>query len=164
MTQVVIDNPILNAPFDEPNCSCLSNSRTTESTNVVDDTGSWEQKLAQALEEMPEVDRDVKNQSLGFTIPYTLNGEEKQYYPDFIACHRDGRSAGLQACLNLIIEVTGEARKDKAAKVTTARTLWVPAVNNHGGFGRWAFVEVTDPWDAQRTIHAAVEAAGVAAL
>ena len=58
--------------------------------------------------------------------------------------------------VNLIIEVTGESRKDKAAKVTTARTLWVPAVNNHGGFGRWAFVEVTDPWDAQRTIRAAV--------
>jgi len=55
-----------------------------------------------------------------------------------------------------MIEVTGEARKDKVAKVTRARTLWVPAVNNHGGFGRWAFVEVTDPWDAQRTIRAAV--------
>ena len=45
----------------------------------------------------------------------------------------------------------------------TARTLWVPAVNNHGGFGQWAFVEVTDPWDAQRTIRAAVQAAGAAA-
>ena len=120
-------------------------------SHVVADTGSWEQKMAQALEEMPEVVRYVKNQSLGFTIPYTLNGEEKQYYPDFIAMVDD---------LNVIIEVTGEARKDKAAKVTTARTLWVPAVNNHGGFGRWAFVEVTDPWDAQRTIRAAVSAAG----
>jgi type III restriction enzyme len=135
-------------------------------SHVVADTGSWEQKMAQALEEMPEVLRYVKNQSLGFTIPYTLNGEEKQYYPDFIAYVTDGRSlydgrsAGLQACLNLIVEVTGEARKDKAAKVTTARTLWVPAVNNHGGFGRWAFVEVTDPWDAQRTIRAAVQSSG----
>jgi len=43
--------------------------------------------------------------------------------------------------------------------VTTARTLWVPAVNNHGGFGRWAFVEATDPWDAQRTIRAALSKA-----
>jgi type III restriction enzyme len=34
-------------------------------------------------------------------------------------------------------------------------TLWVPAVNNHGGFGRWAFVEVTDPWDAWGVICAA---------
>ena len=32
----------------------------------------------------------------------------------------------------------------------------MPAVNNHGGFGRWEFVAVTDPWDAQRTIRAAV--------
>ncbi len=116
-------------------------------SHVVADTGSWEQKMAQALEEMPELVRYVKNQGLGFTIPYTLNGDEKQYYPDFIAHLGD---------LNLIVEVTGEARKDKAAKVTTARTLWVPAVNNHGGFGRWAFVEVTDPWDAERTIRAAV--------
>ena len=58
--------------------------------------------------------------------------------------------------LSLIIEVTGESRKDKAEKVSTARTLWIPAVNNHGGFGRWAFVEITDPRDAQRTIHATV--------
>lgn len=123
-------------------------------SHVVADTGSWEQKMAQALEEMPEVVRYVKNQSLGFTIPYSLNGEEKQYYPDFIASIGD---------LNLIVEVTGEARKDKAAKVTTARTLWVPAVNNHGGFGQWAFVEVTDPWDAERTVRAAVQAVGVAA-
>jgi type III restriction enzyme len=120
-------------------------------SHVVADTGSWEQKMAQALEEMPEVARYVKNQGLGFTIPYTLNGEERQYYPDFIAqVALDG------SVLNLIVEVSGEARKDKAAKVTTARTLWVPAANNHGGFGRWAFVEVTDPWDAQRTIRAAL--------
>ena len=32
-----------------------------------------------------------------------------------------------------------EKKKDKAAKAATARTFWVPAVNNHGGFGCWAF-------------------------
>jgi type III restriction enzyme len=37
----------------------------------------------------------------------------------------------------VIIEVTGEARRDKMAKVETARKLWIPAVNNHGGLGRW---------------------------
>jgi len=51
-------------------------------------------------------------------------------------------------------EVSGEPRKDKAAKVATARTLWVPAINNHGGFGRWAFIEISDPWDAKNTIQA----------
>ena len=54
--------------------------------------------------------------------------------------------------MNLIVEVTGEKKKNKAAKVATARTLWVPAINNHGGFGRWAFIEVADPWDAQNLI------------
>ena len=41
-------------------------------------------------------------------------------------------------------------KKDKAAKVATARTLWVPAINNHGGFGHWAFLENDDPWDAEQ--------------
>ncbi len=119
-------------------------------SHVVADTGSWEQKMAEALEEMQEVVRYVKNQNLGFTIPYTLSGDERNYIPDFIACVNDGR--GPLNLLNLIVEVSGEARKDKAAKVSTARNLWVPAVNNHGGFGRWAFIEVSDPWDAQSLI------------
>jgi len=117
---------------------------------VVADTDSWEQKMAEALEDMPEVIRYVKNHNLGFTIPYTLNGEEKNYIPDFIACINDGH--GLDDLLQLIIEVSGEKRKDKAAKVATARALWVPAINNHGGFGRWVFIEIDDPWDAQNTI------------
>ena len=71
--------------------------------------------------------------------------------PDFLTRIRDGS----EDLLNLIVEVSGEARKDKAAKVATARTLWVPAVNNHGGLGRWAFLEISDPWDAQNTIRAA---------
>ena len=119
-------------------------------SHVVADTDTWEQKLAEALEDMPEVIRYVKNHNLGFTIPYTLNGEEHQYIPDFIACIDDGQ--GPDDLLNLLVEVTGEKRKDKAAKVATARTLWVPAINNHGGFGRWAFLEVADPWDAQNLI------------
>ena len=133
--------------FDTTKPVYVSDPAKCQVSHVVADTGSWEQKLAQTLEDMPEVNAYVKNQGLNFTIPYTLNGEQKQYYPDFVARVGD---------LNLIIEVSGEQRKDKAAKVSTARTLWVPAVNNHGGFGRWAFVEVTDPWDAQRTIRAVV--------
>jgi type III restriction enzyme len=123
---------------------------------VVADTESWEQKMAQTLEDMDEVICYVKNQNLGFTIPYTLNGEEHNYVPDFIVRLDDGR--GRENPLNLILEVSGEARKDKAAKVSTARDLWVSAVNNHGGFGRWEFLEICDPWDAAHTIRAFVGA------
>jgi type III restriction enzyme len=111
-------------------------------THVVADTGSWEQATAFALEQMDEVVAYVKNQGLEFVIPYVLNGDEKKYYPDFLARVNDGHGAG--DLLNVIIEVSGEARKDKQSKVDTAQTLWVPGVNNHGGFGRWAFVEVDD--------------------
>ena len=121
---------------------------------VVADTTSWEQKLAQTLEEMPAVLRYVKNHNLGFAIPYIVAGQEHAYLPDFIAHLDDGR--GPDDPLQLILEVTGQKRPDKEAKVATARYLWAPAVNNHGGYGRWAFVEITDPWDCDASIRALV--------
>ena len=116
---------------------------------------NWEAKMAQVLEdEMDEVISYVKNFQLGFNIPYTLDGEERNYLPDYIVRVDDGH--GKDDLLNLIVEVTGERKKDKAAKVATARTLWIPAVNNHAAYGRWTFVEITDPWDAKNTIRAAL--------
>lgn len=71
-----------------------------------------------------------------------------------------GRLAGLEAevpkralrqrrlrhdeptCSICILEETGEKKKEKEAKV---ETLWVPAVNNEGVFGRWR------SWGSMRT-------------
>jgi len=133
--------------FDTTKPTYATRADKSHVSHVVLDS-NWEAKMAQALEELDEVECYVKNQGLQFTIPYMLNGEQKSYYPDYIVRCRSG--------LNLIVEVSGEGRKDKAAKVNAAQTLWVPAINNHGGFGRWAFVEVTDPWDAMGTIRAAI--------
>jgi type III restriction enzyme len=112
-------------------------------SHVVADSG-WEHKLAQTVEAMPEVRAYVKNKGVGFTIPYTIDGEEHQYVPDFILRVEDGR--GEDDLLNLIVEVSGAQRRDKEAKVATVRSLWVPAVNNLGTQGRW------DPWDAEHLI------------
>lgn len=121
---------------------------------------SWEGKLAEVIEnELEEVVHYVKNFQLGFSIPYTFNGQEKSYLPDYILRVDDGH--GREDLLNLILEVSGEARKDKAAKVETARNLWIPAINNHSGFGRWAFLEIVDPWDAKNTIRAFVQGKNV---
>lgn len=117
-------------------------------SHVVADTESWEQKMAQTLEYMDEVICYVKNQGLGFTIPYTYEGKVRNYVPDFIIRFNNGQAEPL----NLILEVSGEAQRDKEVKVSTARTMWIPAINNHGGFGRWAFAEISDPWDAERVI------------
>jgi type III restriction enzyme len=125
---------------------------------VVADTNTWEQKMAQTLEGMPDVVRYVKNHNLNFTIPYTFDGQDHQYIPDYLIHYDDGR--GSDDLLNLIIEVSGEPHPEKPAKVATARTLWVPAVNNAGVYGRWDFLEISDPWDAPNTIRAHVEKRG----
>jgi type III restriction enzyme len=41
-------------------------------------------------------------------------------------------------------------------KVKTARELWIPAVNNTGKFGTWAFLEVQDIHETQNLIHAGI--------
>jgi type III restriction enzyme len=74
----------------------------------------------------------------------------------------DGR--GLFDPLNLIIEVSGVKRKGQAAKAITARTLCVPAVNNHGAFGRRPFLEVTDPYDVLEPIRSVVNQVAHSAL
>ena len=102
----------------------------------------WEETVAKAIEDAPGVRSDVKNDRLGFLIPYTHEGEAHSYEPDFLVSVDvpDGSPA-----LTLIVEVSGEKRADKAAKIGFARNLWVPAVNNDGRYGQWAIVEITDP-------------------
>lgn len=112
--------------------------------------------MAEELEDMDEVIAYVKNEGLGFHIPYTHEGDQRNYIPDFIARVDDGH--GEEDLLNLIVEVSGQSFENKKAKVTTARDLWVPAVNNLREFGRWAFVDISDPWDAQNTIRALLAA------
>ena len=60
----------------------------------------------------------------------------------------------------MIIEVSGESRKDKATKTFTTRNFWIPAINNHGGFGKWAFLEISDPWDAKNIIRTELQRIG----
>lgn len=122
-------------------------------SHVVADTESWEQKTAQALEQMNEVAAYVKNHNLGFTIPYVNhNGERREYVPDFIACIRKQGSDSPDDVVNLILETSGREREDKLQKVNTVENMWLPAVNNYDEFGEWAFLELTDPWDMQNTI------------
>lgn len=129
-------------------------------SHVALDSG-WEAKLADTLEKMDEVYSYVKNQGLGFVIPYAISGREHSYIPDFIVRYDDGEKfdSGERDYLNVVIEVSGQREKrDKKAKSETARSLWVPAVNNHGAFGRWMYIEDADPWDAANTLRAAVAA------
>lgn len=123
-------------------------------SHVVADTGSWEQKVAQSLEDMNEVIHYVKNERLGFTIPYAIKSENHEYVPDFIVRIDDGH--GRNDLLNLVVEVSGREKIEKQEKTSTARTMWVPAVNALGTFGRWAFHETSDPWNVKNEIREAI--------
>ena len=93
------------------------------------------------LEQMPEVLSYVKNQNLGFTIPYEYQGVSRQYTPDFIVVldmslrgaissdeaipiRQEIASSGKEQerpprndILNLLIEVTGQKDDKKGLKV-----------------------------------------------
>lgn len=109
---------------------------------VVADTKSWEQIAAKTLEEIPEVKSYVKNAFLGFTIPYVSEGEDRNYYPDFIAHCKTKKGKTI----NLIIEITG-MNQDKAVKKWYVENRWLPAVNavqEKYGYDEWAFIEIAN--------------------
>jgi len=81
-------------------------------------------------------------------VPYVSEGEERRYLPDCII----RLDLGGGETLNLVVEISGFRRRDKQAKTDTMERLWVPAINNHGGFGRWGFAELTEVHDAAKTI------------
>jgi type III restriction enzyme len=99
---------------------------------------------------MPEVLRYVKNDRLGFEVPYVDGSAERHYRPDFIVVVDDGR--GPNDPLHLVLEVKGRQTAQDDAKHDTTRKLWVPSVNAQGRFGRWDFCRVDGPYGVDEII------------
>jgi type III restriction enzyme len=99
------------------------------------DTNTWEQILALECELNPRVAAFVKNDHLGFAIPYVHQGRSHSYLPDFLL--RLVRPDGEDFDRVLIVEVSGGQKSPGPAreKARTARDSWCPAVNNRGGLG-----------------------------
>jgi type III restriction enzyme len=106
----------------------------------------WEAEFARVAEEHPRVLAYVKNQGLGFEIPYRDGYTPRKYVPDFILRVDDGRPDPL----NLVIEIKGYRGSDAQLKAETMQTLWVPGVNNLGRFGRWAFAEFNHVFETEK--------------
>jgi type III restriction enzyme len=103
---------------------------------MVADTKKWEQSAGFALDSHPGVIRWVKNEHLGFVIPYRKNGVPARYIPDFIAL--------LDIGLTLVIETKGQYTDDADLKAKAAER-WVNAVNEDGNWEFWRYVVVKDP-------------------
>ena len=114
----------------------------------------WEGELCRILDAHPHVLAWVKNHNLGFEVPYQFSGTQRKYIPDFIVRLDDGR--GADDPLHLVVEVKGYRGEDAKAKKDTMDTYWVPGVNAHGCYGRWAFVELRDVHTMQEDLAASV--------
>jgi type III restriction enzyme len=71
----------------------------------------------------------VKNDHLGFVVPYRKDGTRRNYLPDFIVEFDDGQF--------LVVEIKGQIG-DGEIKAGAARR-WCTAVNNDGRFGQWTY-------------------------
>jgi type III restriction enzyme len=99
---------------------------------------TWEASESFELDRNSNVESWVKNDHLGFQIPYIYNGIVHKYYPDFII--------KLKTCDFLVLEIKGEeTEKDKTKR--NFLDEWVRAVNEHGGFGKWKWAVSRHPGD-----------------
>ncbi len=118
---------------------------------VVADTKRWEQSAAYYLDHPDAtVLSFVKNQGLGFAIPYIANGQTHDYIPDFVVRLVDGSY--------LILEVKGfdPLREVKAH----AAQRWVDAVNADGTFGHWSYAVTSNPNEIRGLIERLVQSIG----
>ena len=117
----------------------------------------WEAEFCRVAESHPRVKAYVKNQGLGLEVPYRYGSETRRYLPDFIVVVDDGH--GAQDLLHLVVEIKGYRREDAKEKKATMDTYWVPAVNNMGTLGRWAFAELTEIYQIESDFEAKVASA-----
>ena len=102
---------------------------------MVADTKTWEQAAATALDAHAAVLRWVKNDHLGFVVPYRKDGVRKGYLPDFLV--------ELESGERLLVEIKGQMG-DAEIKAAAAQR-WCNAVNNDGRLGRWSYHLITQP-------------------
>ena len=115
----------------------------------------WEGTFCKIVENHPKVVSYVKNQGLGFEVPYRVGSESRIYIPDFIVRVDDGH--GQDDLLNLIVEVKGYRGEDVKDKSSTMLTYWVPGVNALKEYGRWAFAELQREETMEVDFEAAIE-------
>ena len=105
---------------------------------------TWEASEAFQLDHNQNVAAWVKNDHIGFEIPYMYQGIIHKYRPDFIIKLIDGTY--------LIIEVKGQdTEQDKVKRDFLDE--WIHAINDFSSFGKWSWDVVTDPGEiAQKLI------------
>jgi type III restriction enzyme len=100
--------------------------------NYVVQDSKWEQSAAYHLDNHPQAEAFVKNQGLGFAIPYLHDGGLHNYVPDFIVRLDNG--------VHLVLETKGYDVLEDVKRQAAER--WMKAVNAEGSFGEWCYAIV----------------------
>ena len=120
--------------------------------NIAACDSSWEINFCRLLEDNGGVYAYAHSAGLGFVVPYEADKKARQYHPDFIVLADDGKKADDGDWLHLVVEIKGYRDGNARIKADTMNRLWIPAVNNDGRWGRWAFEEIMDPQDAAKIL------------
>jgi len=96
--------------------------------NVCVFDSTWEESDAFILDDSDAVAAWVKNDHLGFEIPYLYQGVVRKHRPDFLVRLTNGEM--------LILETKGQETEQDRVKHRYLQE-WVQAVNTFGGFGHW---------------------------
>lgn len=117
---------------------------------VVADTKRWEQSAAYLIDNHTAVEAFVKNEGMGFAIPYFHNGQPHDYMPDFVIRLK------ANSPTHLILETKGF---DPLAEIKTqAAERWVNAVNADGTAGTWAYAVCKRPDEVDAKIESVLDA------
>lgn len=117
---------------------CERTKRSHINVCVFDST--WEATEAFELDRQGQehVQAWGKNDGLGFEVMYVFRGVVRKHRPDFLIRLANGTL--------LVLEVKGQDTEEAKAK-RHFLDEWVKAVNQHGGFGHWAWDVSFDPKD-----------------
>ena len=109
---------------------------------------TWEASEAFELDRNKYVSAWVKNDHLGYEIPYVYQGAVHKYRPDFIIRLVDGSY--------LVVETKGrDTQKDKIKR--SYLNEWVEAVNADGRFDKWQWAVSFHPKDIGKILENSVK-------
>lgn len=103
---------------------------------MVADTQTWEQSAAFIIDTHPGIKSWVKNDRLGFSIPYRSRGLPAKYVADFLVITDKDE--------NVVVEIKGKTT-DSADIKAKAAERWAAAVTRLNQYGSWRYLFVTDP-------------------
>ena len=100
----------------------------------------------------------MKNDHLGFEIPYTHKGSSHRYVPDFLARLVPEPATTSSAPSSSRCRAGRRARARPRQRPRPPATHWCTAVNNDGRFGRWGYIEIDSMLNVDARLDVAIDA------